>query len=62
MREIQASLITEIVKDLVMDAEYNLPEDFIHAIEKSVDKEESPIGKEILNEILKMPRSHLKRR
>ncbi len=53
MREIQASLITEAVKDLVMDTEYNIPEDFIQSIKRSVEKEESPIGKEILNEILK---------
>ncbi|WP_457622317.1 fumarate hydratase [Persephonella sp.] len=53
MREIHTSLITEAVKDLVMDAEYNLPEDFIQAIKSSISKEESPIGKEILGEILK---------
>ena len=34
MREIDASLITEKVKHLVMDAEYFIPQDFISAIEK----------------------------
>ncbi|WP_457642228.1 fumarate hydratase [Persephonella sp.] len=53
MREIEAKVITETVKKLVMDTEYNIPEDFIEAIKKSVNTEESPIGKEILNEILK---------
>ena len=52
MREIDASLITEKVKKLVMDSEYYIPEDFIKAIEESIHKEESPMGKEILKTIL----------
>ncbi|WP_297890481.1 fumarate hydratase [Sulfurihydrogenibium sp.] len=53
MREIHFDEIVEKVKNLVMDAEYKLPQDFIQAIKLSVDKEESPLGKEILQEILK---------
>lgn len=36
-----------------MDSEYRLPQDFIQAIKVAVNKEESPLGKEILQEILK---------
>jgi fumarate hydratase subunit alpha len=53
MREISYNEIKEAVKNLVMDAEYNLPDDFIDAIKNSIDKEQSEIGKEILNLILK---------
>ncbi|NPA12407.1 MAG: fumarate hydratase [Aquificae bacterium] len=52
MRQIPVELITEKVKNMVMDAEYNLPEDFLNALKSSVEKEVSPIGKEILNTIL----------
>jgi fumarate hydratase subunit alpha len=53
MREIHFDEIVEKVKNLVMDAEYKLPQDFIQAIKVSVNKEESDIGREILQEILK---------
>ena len=53
MREVSFEEIKNAVKNLVMDAEYNLPDDFIEAIKGSIDKEKSEIGKEILNLILK---------
>lgn len=53
MREITYQQIVDTVKNLVMDAEYRLPTDFIQAVKLSVEKEESPLGKEILQEILK---------
>lgn len=53
MREITYQQIVDTVKNLVMDAEYKLPEDFIQAVKLSVQKEESPLGREILQEILK---------
>jgi len=53
MREVHFNEIVEKVKNLVMDSEYNLPKDFIQAIKVAVNKEESPLGKEILQEILK---------
>ncbi len=53
MRTIKAEEIKDKVKKLVMDAEYFIPEDFIGAIKSAKEKEESPIGVEILNTILK---------
>ncbi len=53
MRIVKAQEIKEAVKKLVMDTEYFIPEDFIEAIKKAEKTEESPIGKEILNTILK---------
>ena len=52
MRKIDASEITKAAKKLSTDANYYLGEDVIDAIKKSIPKEESPLGKEILNQIL----------
>ncbi len=52
IREIHANEIKETVKALVLDAEYFLPSDFLQAIETSISKEKSEMGKEILKTIL----------
>ena len=52
MRNINSDEITAAVKKISMDANYFLGDDVIRAIKKSVDKEESPLGREILNQIL----------
>lgn len=53
MREINVNVITDSVKKLCIDSNYYLPSDVKEALEKAVDKEESPLGKEILNDILR---------
>jgi fumarate hydratase subunit alpha len=52
MRNISSDEITAAVKKLSMDANYFLGDDVVRAIKNSADKEESPLGKEILNQIL----------
>ncbi len=52
MREISVKTIKNKVKQLVMDTEYYIPDDFIKAIEEAKEKEVSEIGKEILGLIL----------
>ncbi len=52
MRNISSDEITSAVKKLCMDANYFLGDDVVRVIRKSLDKEESPLGKEILNQIL----------
>ncbi len=52
MRNISSDEITSAVKKLCMDANYFLGDDVIKAIRESKDREESPLGKEILNQIL----------
>jgi fumarate hydratase subunit alpha len=52
MRNIKSDEITLAVKKLSIDANYYLGDDIVEVIKKSVDKEESPLGKEILNQIL----------
>lgn len=52
LREIQASQITEVVKNLCMEANYDIGEDVLGALRKAAETEESPTGKEILKIIL----------
>lgn len=51
MREIQASVITDAVEKLCLDAAYYLPEDVKAALTKAKDNEESDIGKYILGQV-----------
>ena len=52
MRNINAELITESVKRLCMNANYYLGEDVVAALEDARGKEESPLGREIIGQIL----------
>ncbi len=51
MREVNVKLITEKVKDLCMEANTNLGEDVLQAFDRAMEKEESPLGVEILREL-----------
>lgn len=53
MREVDSKDITAAVRKLSMDANYYLGEDVLAALKKSEKLEESPLGKEILNQIIK---------
>ncbi len=53
MRELHVSEITPAVKKLCMEANYNLGEDVFKRLKESIDTEESPLGKSILNDIVK---------
>ena len=53
MREVSVKKIEEITREMCMDANYNLGEDVISAIKKAKDREESPTGIAILEDILK---------
>lgn len=53
MREVDVSEVTQAVKKMCVDANYNLGEDVLNAIKKFEATEESPLGKEILNQIIK---------
>ncbi len=52
MREIRVDQISEKVAELFIDAAHNLPEDVVAALERARDSEESPLGRQILEEIL----------
>ncbi|HLA48566.1 MAG: fumarate hydratase [Nitrospinae bacterium RIFCSPLOWO2_02_FULL_39_110] len=49
MRNIHVKDITEAVKSLCMDANYNLPEDVLQAFNSGLEIEESPVGRSVLN-------------
>lgn len=53
MREVEGKIISDTVARLCMDANYNLGEDVIKAFHEGLKKEESPTGKDILNQLLK---------
>jgi len=56
MREVHVEEITKTVRDLFIDANINLGEDVLNALEQALEMEESPIGKEILKELIENAR------
>lgn len=52
MREIGAGTITETVARLSMEANYELEDDVLRALEKGLEEEESPVGKEIFAQLI----------
>ncbi len=52
MRVIPAERITEAIKDLAIRANYDLGEDVLTALKNGRDSEESPVGREILDQLL----------
>ncbi|MBN3033336.1 MAG: fumarate hydratase [Candidatus Saganbacteria bacterium] len=53
MREISAKKIIETVKDLCIAANTELPEDVLAALNTALKNEESPLGREILRQIIR---------
>lgn len=53
MREIVAKKITETVKELCIEANTNLSEDVLEALNKALAKEKSPVGREIIRQLIK---------
>ena len=53
MREINVSQIIPVVKKLCIDANYYVNEDLLKKLKEFMEKEESPVGKEILSQIIK---------
>lgn len=53
MRAIKAKAVVEAVKKMCIESNFNLNEDMKNALTTGLEKEESPIGKEILKDLLK---------
>ncbi|MBQ5832191.1 MAG: fumarate hydratase, partial [Selenomonadales bacterium] len=53
MREIQVSQITEVVAEMCMKACYYLPGDVYSAMVKARETEESPLGRDVLDQIIR---------
>jgi len=56
MREIEAAKISRAVSELCIQANYRLPPDVISALKKSLNKEDSSLGREIIEELLENAR------
>jgi len=52
MREIETQTIIEAVRKIAMEAATDLGEDVVEALEKSKKAEESPVGRDILQQII----------
>lgn len=52
MREISASQVREAVKKLAVESNFNLGEDTLSAIRASIDREESPPGRMVLEKLV----------
>lgn len=52
LREFDVNLVTNAVSKLCMDANYNIPKDVLDSLKSSLAKEESPVAKDILNQII----------
>ena len=53
MRDIDAKEVTKTVTRLFLEANYYLTDDVLEALKKAKDTEESPLGKEVLAQIIK---------
>ncbi len=51
MREIQAAEITKAVRNLFIDANCNLGEDVLAAYDRAIERDESPVAREVLREL-----------
>jgi fumarate hydratase subunit alpha len=56
LREVAVKEITQLVRDLFIDANLNLGEDVVTALQNAFEQEESPAGKEVLHELLENAR------
>lgn len=53
MRQISAETITDAVRNLVIESSYDLGDDVVEALKKARGVEESPVGRDILDQIIK---------
>jgi fumarate hydratase subunit alpha len=51
MREVQAAEISKAVRNLFIDANCNLGEDVLAAFDRAIERDESPVAKEVLKEL-----------
>ncbi|MEE9200570.1 MAG: fumarate hydratase [Candidatus Brocadiales bacterium] len=56
MRTIDAATITDTIKRLCISANHELNEDLVSALEEALKNEESPVGRDVLSQILENAR------
>jgi len=53
MHEISTQAIIDAVKDSAIKANFELGDDVVHSLKEGIKNEESPVGKDILNQLIK---------
>ena len=53
MKEVHVDEIISALEKLFIDANYDSSQNVVDTLEKAIDKEESPVGKEVLRELIK---------
>ena len=53
MKEVHIDEITSALEKLFIEANYELPQNVLDTLEKSIDKEESLVGKEVFRELIR---------
>ena len=53
MKEVHVDEIISTLEKLFIDANYDSSQNVVDTLEKAIDKEESPVGKEVLKELIK---------
>ncbi len=53
MRDIEAKKISDTVRDLAIQANYELSDDLVYALNEALKKEKSPNGREVLRQLIK---------
>jgi fumarate hydratase subunit alpha len=56
LREVEAGRIAQAVRDLCIEANTRLPEDHLAALRRALEEEESPLGREVIGELLENAR------
>jgi fumarate hydratase subunit alpha len=56
LREIGADAVTEVVRDLCIEANTRLPDDHLAALHRALEEEKSPLGREVIGELLENAR------
>ena len=56
MREVGVDTVTEAVRNLCIEANTRLPEDHLAALRRALGEEESPLGREVIGELLENAR------
>ena len=53
IREIEVALLRDTIARLIVEANYNIPPDILQALRDAVDREESPLGRRTLEQLVR---------
>ena len=53
VREIDVALLRDTIARLIVEANYNIPPDILQALRDAIDREESPLGRRTLEQLVR---------